>query len=370
MKTFASNYAKGLKPPAQAGVALVEIMVALLLSLILVAGVGQIYISSKQTYRMQDGQSRLQENGRFALQLLTHDIQQAGYLGCQSSSIGAQKLYVIANAPLLAPPSSSQISTPTNVVVASAISGGDSSQQSPAGTFSSPYPAISNPDTTNKLASVVRGTDAITVMFGESCGGVTQAAMSTVDHTTANLVASNTCSFAEGDSLLIADCNSSHVFKSATGTDYNSLNGAATSTFEGNRSYIAGSEILAFHSHTYYIRLNAGNEPALYRFDNNMAAGGNNPVELVEGIEDMQILYGVDTSSPTNGVDFYVTADSVTNWSQVVSVRIMLTARSVGEDKDNLSYAKRTYTFNGSSVTDGRLVKTFSATISLRNRLL
>ena len=51
----------------QRGLTLVELMVAMLLGVFLIGGVMQIFISSKQTYRMQENLSRLQENGRFAL---------------------------------------------------------------------------------------------------------------------------------------------------------------------------------------------------------------------------------------------------------------------------------------------------------------
>ena len=63
----------------QRGISLVEIMVALLLSLFLMGGVIQIYLSSKQTYRTQEGNSRLQENGRFAMEILSRQIRMAGY---------------------------------------------------------------------------------------------------------------------------------------------------------------------------------------------------------------------------------------------------------------------------------------------------
>jgi type IV pilus assembly protein PilW len=62
----------------QAGVGLVEIMIALVIGLVLIAGASKIFLDGKQTYRLQDAQSRLQENARFALELLTNDIRMAG----------------------------------------------------------------------------------------------------------------------------------------------------------------------------------------------------------------------------------------------------------------------------------------------------
>ncbi len=54
-------------------------MVALVISLFLTAGVIQLFIGSKQTYRLHDALSRMQENGRFALQAMAKDIRMAGF---------------------------------------------------------------------------------------------------------------------------------------------------------------------------------------------------------------------------------------------------------------------------------------------------
>lgn len=63
----------------QRGLTLVEILVALVISAFLMAGVIQLFIGSKQTYRSHDALSRIQENGRFALEAMSRDIRAAGY---------------------------------------------------------------------------------------------------------------------------------------------------------------------------------------------------------------------------------------------------------------------------------------------------
>ncbi|MCB1919533.1 MAG: PilW family protein [Candidatus Competibacteraceae bacterium] len=63
----------------QRGFTMVEILVALVISLFLVAGVIQLFIGSKQTYRGYDALSRIQENGRFALEAMARDIRMARY---------------------------------------------------------------------------------------------------------------------------------------------------------------------------------------------------------------------------------------------------------------------------------------------------
>lgn len=63
----------------QAGVGLVEIMVALVIGLFLVGGVAQIFLSNKQSFRVQEAQASLQENMRLASVLLSSGIGKAGF---------------------------------------------------------------------------------------------------------------------------------------------------------------------------------------------------------------------------------------------------------------------------------------------------
>ncbi|MCW8902077.1 PilW family protein, partial [Sedimenticola sp.] len=67
----------------QAGLTLVELMVAMVIGLLLLAGIGQVFVSNKQTYRLLEAQSHAQENGRFAFEFLARDIRMADFWGCQ-----------------------------------------------------------------------------------------------------------------------------------------------------------------------------------------------------------------------------------------------------------------------------------------------
>ncbi len=71
---------------AQSGVTLIELMIAMIVGLFLSAGVIQIFITNNQTYRITDNVSRLQENGRFALDNLGKTIRSAGFKGNTESS--------------------------------------------------------------------------------------------------------------------------------------------------------------------------------------------------------------------------------------------------------------------------------------------
>lgn len=63
----------------QRGLSIVELMVALVLSLVVMFVTTSIYVSNKQTYRFLDQYSMLQENGRFAIYFLREHILQAGF---------------------------------------------------------------------------------------------------------------------------------------------------------------------------------------------------------------------------------------------------------------------------------------------------
>ena len=68
----------------QQGFSLIEIMIAITISLILMAGIGQIFLGSKTSYNLQDGMGRLQENARFALDILNRSISMTAFSGTLS----------------------------------------------------------------------------------------------------------------------------------------------------------------------------------------------------------------------------------------------------------------------------------------------
>lgn len=73
----------------QNGFGLVEVMVALVLGLLVVLGITQIFVSSKQTYVAQDASARLQEDARYVLTRMTQELRMAGMFGCLSLSSGS-----------------------------------------------------------------------------------------------------------------------------------------------------------------------------------------------------------------------------------------------------------------------------------------
>lgn len=62
----------------QQGATLVELMVSLVIGLVIVAGLGQVFLSGKGTSSLQARLGDMQENGRYAIAFLQRDIRNAG----------------------------------------------------------------------------------------------------------------------------------------------------------------------------------------------------------------------------------------------------------------------------------------------------
>lgn len=69
----------------QRGMNLIEILIAMSLSLILMAGVLHIMSSSKRTYGLQSELAGLQENARFLVEEMNYSLRMGGYFGCSGS---------------------------------------------------------------------------------------------------------------------------------------------------------------------------------------------------------------------------------------------------------------------------------------------
>jgi type IV pilus assembly protein PilW len=68
------------------GLSLVELMIALALGALLMLGIVEIFTGTKATYNLQEGLSRVQENGRIAMAIVAKDARMGGLLGCATST--------------------------------------------------------------------------------------------------------------------------------------------------------------------------------------------------------------------------------------------------------------------------------------------
>jgi type IV pilus assembly protein PilW len=94
---------------------------------------------------------------------------------------------------------------------------------------------------------------------------------------------------------------------------------------------------------------------------------------VASGVENMQLLYGVDTDGDEIP-NQYLTADQITDWSHVVNMRVALLTRSGGNSTSTggKSSFRLLDPSNGLTLTvsgDGHIRKVFEETVSIRNRL-
>lgn len=77
---YPSNEQLGIHPSGQRGLTLIELMVSLVIGLVLAIVASSTYLYTKQAYNAVTENSQLEENGRFALNLLARNIQSAGFV--------------------------------------------------------------------------------------------------------------------------------------------------------------------------------------------------------------------------------------------------------------------------------------------------
>lgn len=311
----------------QRGFSLVELMVAITLGFVVVAAVGYLYLGSRQSFRNTENMARMQESARYALDIMARDLRMAGSFGCTS---------LVEAAPTIAAPvPASLVPSPTNAI---AVVGGD------AGTNPPGVPAATVP----RVAG-----DAISV-WGAQGSSVTLASIT---------AGANPYAYKANDILAVVTCRPaadvapSAILHTAP---------AALAALPG----APADEVMEFDRFAYYIGINPAGVRALYRNSVN-----DGVAELVEGVEDMQIMYGVDTTAtPDRIADVYQTAGAVADWTRVVSARISLLMAS---PDDNLNTAPQTYRIDTDDdgtpdavvAADRRIYQTFSTTVGIRNRL-
>lgn len=329
----------------QQGLTLVEIMVAMTIGLVLLGGVATVMSSSQSTYRVNETVARMQESARYAFQLLSRDIRMAGYRGCRGDIVTINNV----------------LNGKTNYLW---------NFEQPLEGFEARGANSWAPALPSEVTSPLKERDIIVVR------GVEGNYSKVISHTSesADLVVGASSDIAAGDTVLVSNCQGTAIFKA---TDVSNASGqkiiahaavGAGGSAGSNASAALGKpfkdgEVVQISTRSYYIRNNPAGIPSLY-----WKRGSQRAEELVEGIENMQIQYGEDTDGDKT-IDVYHKADEVTNWENVVSVRIDLLVQSV---EDNITSQPQPYVFDGEDVTptDRRLRQTFSTVIALRNRAL
>lgn len=284
----------------QRGFTLIELMIALTLGLVILGVLTTVFFQTSQARNEIEKSNQQIENGRYALQVLSDDLRNAGYLAEFDPAV---------------------LATPT----------------------SKPDPCATD------LASL-KAALPISIQ-GYAAGAAAPSCVSDVRSNTAILVVRRASSCAVGDAgcdvvvtgapyFQASGCSNSSELSSASTSDFYRLD---TSTGNLNRHTKDCTTTAPYHQYRVHIYFIANNDksgdgiPTLKRAE--LGAAGFSITPLVEGIDDMQIEYGIDTSSPSTGAPAVFTTDPdnyaacsgatcVGYWRNTVAAKVYLLARN------------------------------------------
>jgi type IV pilus assembly protein PilW len=287
-----------------AGVSLIELMVGITLGLLILAGLASVFANTSRSRTELERTSRQIENGRYAMEILGDDLRMAGFYG----EFSVNTLAV----PAALPDPCSTDPTVWAQAIRVAVQGYDTGTSAPA----------------CMPANVKANTDIIVVRRTAGCqAGVSGCSAATSQQAFFQAAKCGT---------QVAATNTSYILNRFGQTFDRQLKDCATNA--GMRRYFVN---------IYYISTQndqGTSIPTLKRLELNDTSDGFNEVTLVEGIEQMNIEYGVDytgstacsadgqpdawTADPTNFTPTGCTGSDVINWSNVVAARINILARN------------------------------------------
>lgn len=333
-----------MKPYYQ-GFSLIELIIAMSLSLALMLGVFKVFDVQQRGFELIGDLNDREDNAQLALKILSDGIRMADYWG----GVEAQQVKFI-HGNLSAAPGACDSSWVFDIDHGIYGVEGNSAAQDLKGL---PLKCLKNRD-------YLKGSDLLTLRFGDS-----------------------------HDYFYESEINNKryqkHYFLRAQ-------SGKGAIVFQGKKLALAIKALpdegfhynMLFHSSLYFLRPCHKNSSGCIEGSSVLTRlvlmGGRYIQEaLVEGIEQMQFEYGVDANQDGT-VDHYLKANNIADWQKVLSVRIYLLVRSRLRDL-SIDEKDKVYVMNSSaSQTDGVYQvpdslrsfprKLYQSEVSLRNRLV
>jgi len=381
---FDARYARATMTSGQRGLSLIELMVALLISSLILVGLVQIFASTRVTYQADEGLARLQENARFAMDFLVREVRMAGYMGCLGKIPPSKVAEKAINF----------VKTTYPIDFTRGIEGSEAAGTAPGNTFSTPNEYTASPTLVSHTLGAatvlaMQGSDVLALRYLDSNTAPLVPNAGGRYHDSAQVFVGTPNTLNKDQIAIVSNCEQAAVFQITNqptgGSPVNVTH--AVGSGPGNIcanwgtgcpdvTFREGSSIAVFHNATFYIGASANTVPSLRRVTFDTAVATDD--ELVEGIENMQVLYGIDnnfdndTAREGRSADSYVTANNVTDWSRVVGVRIALlvgTSNVTGQADTALDTS--TYALAGATLNpfdDRRRRRVFTTVVQLRSR--
>lgn len=360
-----------IRPGRERGFSLVELMVSMVVALVVMAAALRVFVGMNESFRLEDALSRLQENARYGFEAIALDARQAGFTGCTTT---------VNN--LLNPagydPALYDVSRPLTGFEFTGTDSGDTyavTTLDPNGAS----PAGWSDDTGTQLPDMLQdvvlpGTDVLFVKQASQRLDVTADGNTPAD--AASITLTDESGIDPGTIVLISDCAGADLFQNRAVATAKTLTRPASGN-PGNvdpsndlsHAYSPGAEIYVLSASVYYVGMGVNGNPGLFRRRFPQGGAGTTQ-EIIEGVENMQILYGEDTNAD-GFADLYVAADGVGDWARVVSVKVGLLMRTPGDarmDPDTATYAILGTTVN--PLDQRRVRRVVTWTLALRNRVL
>lgn len=338
------------QPGPQRGFSLIELMIAVAVGLVAVGAVASVLISSSSIYRVSENRARIQENARFATDFMQRDVRMAGYMGCFNLDMFPNRYENLANDP-------TGLENDYRVWITGYDAAG----------------AAFNPAIDAKIGigghEPVKGNDVLVVRMPSGPSALVNDEMKT---TSEPIPVASVEGFEKGGLAVVSDCGYANVFGVTEVAAGNKIVHAANENNGSPKlkvlfSNISNATVTPLTTVSYFIAAASdgvsGNK-ALYRQER-----ANPAEEIADGIEQMQLEYGIDTDTIADGrTNSFVTADLV-GTGRVTAVKVSLLVRS---HDNNVARNKQVYNFNGQKdikAEDKRLYTPFTTTIALRNRV-
>tara|TARA_R110000823_G_scaffold147571_1_gene278056 strand:+ start:884 stop:2158 length:1275 start_codon:yes stop_codon:yes gene_type:complete len=376
----------------QSGLSLVELMIALALSVTLILGIFTVYMDSSQTTRVGESLARVQESGRIGLEIMSQEVRMAGYQGC-SDNYTVPIRVIASNPPTPLTPASGEDSV---YLYNSGLMG----WQVTAATQTSWDTGTDFEDLGIIEDDALPGSDVLMVQRARRLSAAIESAGMTsatglIPITDPDGLFGSSAAFSSGSLLMIASCEFADIFRMTNNPSGANKSLAHASTANSSNRLSAAytgdedAEIYSLESTVFFVADTGRDDDqgnsisALYRARNNFpnsATPSFQREELVEGVEALKVQYGLRTDADSNTIN-YVDASGVgaTDWKDVVVVRVGLLVSAAGnalQQDDSQTYELPGTVFVASNpaagqqahAADRRLRKAFVSTLDIRNR--
>ncbi|WP_062268577.1 PilW family protein [Endozoicomonas arenosclerae] len=314
----------------QLGLSLVELMVAIALSALLMLGVTRMFADSLNSNATETALSEIRESARIAMDMIKRDIRMVGFQGdCAPATMNAMENSVLN--------------------FASQALGGIEGN----------------------------GTTSDSLMMFTASEDFANAEITNFSNA-GNITLDNPVSYAANDIFLISDCQNVAIFTpagaGANTQQIRSQQNIDTSDFVIQATCSPGTPCSQRHP-LYRVGSMVGGVPQGLVYDINGTTLRRDGVDMVDGIENMQVLYGVIFNNGLRycDIDDFGNAAGDCQWQNLRKIRISLISVSrlaVHPQPTQQTFPiLNTANANNQFIANDRLLRrVFTTTINLRNR--